>query len=169
MRVARFGNPNVEGDDHAARRQIELYRQTKTSGRTRRGRIRASRRRQEGSRTARVGDGQQGNRRRQQERLGTRRPGYQRVLETRRQDWRTARRQGFRKPSGRDAIALRKKGGRNPQAKRNGEVGSAQSRAERIALRRPARPCRQNPRARQNPRRTALSKVRRSRRWAALG
>src|ERR1700737_4602388 len=73
MRVARFGNPNVEGDDHAARRQIELYRQTKTSGRTRRGRIRASRRRQEGSRTARVGDGQQGNRRRQQERLGPRR------------------------------------------------------------------------------------------------
>src|ERR1700694_3871019 len=73
MRVARFGNRNVEGDDHAARRQIQLYRQTKTSGRTHRGGIRASRRRQEGSRTARVGDGQQGTRRWQQERLGPRR------------------------------------------------------------------------------------------------
>jgi hypothetical protein len=53
------------------------------------------------------------------------------------------------------------KSGGDMQANRHGKVGSAQSRAEAIALRRPARP--RQPRARQNPRRIALSKVRRSR------
>src|SRR3981189_451169 len=44
MRVARSGKRNVEGDDHAARRKIQLYRQAETPGRTHRGGIRASRR-----------------------------------------------------------------------------------------------------------------------------
>ena len=45
-----------------------------------------------------------------------------------------ARRQGIRKPAGRGAIALREKSGRNAQAKHHGKVGSAQGRAEEIAL-----------------------------------
>jgi hypothetical protein len=91
----------------------------------------------------------------------------ERVLETRRQDRRTARRQGFRKPSGRGAIALGEESGRDTQANRHGKVGNAQSRAEAIALRRPARP--RQPPAWQNRRRIALSEARRSRHWAARG
>src|SRR5712664_3737783 len=77
-----------------------------------------------------MGDGQQGDRQRQQERLGPRRSRHQRVLETRRQDRRPARRQRIGKAPGRGAIARRKEGGCDPQAKRNQKVGSAQDRAE---------------------------------------
>src|SRR3984893_15981293 len=63
-----LGPARNEGDDHATRRQIELYRQAETPGRTYRGRLRVSGHRQERSRTARLGDGQQGDRRRQEAR-----------------------------------------------------------------------------------------------------
>src|SRR5438067_11804878 len=72
-----------------------------------------------------MGNSQQGDRRRQRERLGPRRS-RQHVLETRRQDRRTARRQGIGKAAGRGALARRKEGGRNSQAKRNQKLGSAQ-------------------------------------------
>jgi hypothetical protein len=84
-----------------------------------------------------MGNRQQGDRRRQQERLGPRRSRHQRVLETRWQDRRTARRQGIGKSAGRGAIARRKEGGRSPQAKRDQEIGSAQDVAEEVAFREP--------------------------------
>src|SRR5438132_7995200 len=81
-----------------------------------------------------MGNRQQGDRRRQRERLGPRRS-RQHVLETRRQDRRTARRQGIGKAAGRGALARRKEGGRDSQAKRSQKLGSAQDRAEEVAVR----------------------------------
>jgi len=118
---------NVEGDDHAARRQIQLYRQAETPSRTHRGRITSIR--GVGKKECRAGAWATVNERpAAANKSGSGRAfPTPRVLETRRQDRRTARRPGFRKPSGRGAIALRKKSRRNTQAKRNGEVGSAKA------------------------------------------
>jgi len=85
--------------------------------------------------------------------------------ETRRQDRRTARRKASAKAVGRGADRAPQKKPPNTQAKRNGEVGSAQSRAEEIALRRPARACRKNRRGAAKSAPAVLSKVRRSRHW----
>jgi len=83
--------------------------------------------------TARLGDGEQGNRRRQQERLRPRRPGHQRLVEARGQDRRPPRRQGRGKPASGGAVALGEKGRGDTQTQDRGEIRGAQDRAEEIA------------------------------------
>jgi hypothetical protein len=81
-------------------------------------------------------------------------------------------------PPGGSAIALREKGGRNPQAKCDGKLRGAQGWAKEIGfkaarselpalIRPPAQPVGRDRLARRSPRRTGLSAIRRSRHWAA--
>ena len=108
-----------KGDDRAARRQVQLYRQAEAPSRTRRGRLRGSRPRQARGRAAHLEKPAAATKAAPAAASPT--PPRPRNAA----DWRTARRQGICKPSGRGTIALREESRGDTQANRD-EVGRTQ-------------------------------------------
>src|SRR4051794_28467506 len=91
----RYGSSFIVEGSHAARRQIEVHRQTETQGGAHRGGLRGSRGLDEGSRAAGLGHGEQDGQGRQKEgRIGPRQEDRQRPRQKRRQE----RGQGFGVP-----------------------------------------------------------------------
>src|SRR5579885_3094938 len=101
---------------HATRRQVQIYRKAGTQGRSYRGKLRKPRRAREGGRAPGLGDGQQGERRRQEKRLRPRPAGEPCRLA----QGRTARRRGLRRASGGGALGRGEEGGGDAQAQRRG-------------------------------------------------